>query len=142
AAGVYAIANTRGLLAYHASTSASYSITMVGANNSSGWAEDESFALSGVDVEELSRTAARKASAGAGVEPATVDPGRFTVVLEPAAVASLLQFLATTAVAADMEAERSFLSGTRGQTIAGQNITIFDDHTHPLHRGRPFDIEG
>jgi predicted Zn-dependent protease len=141
-AGVYAIANTRGLLAYHASTAASYSVTMLGPNNASGWAEDESFALAGLDVEELSRTAARKASAGAGVEPSVIDPARYTVVLEPAAVAELLRFLAFTCGSQDMEAERSFLSGTRGQRIAGQNVTLFDDHTHPLHRGRAFDIEG
>lgn len=140
--GAYAIANTRGLLAYHAATSASYSVTMVTQNNWSGWAEDEAFAIGALDVEELSRTAARKASAGAAVEPSILEPGRYTTVLEPAAVASLLRFVAMTCGAADMEADRSFLSRTRGQLIAGQNVTIYDDHTHPLHRGRPFDIEG
>lgn len=140
--GVYAIANTRGLLAYHGSTAATYSVTMVGPNNTSGWAEDESFALAGLDFEELARTAARKAAAAAHGEPTAIEPGRCTVVLEPAAVSSLLRYLAMTCGAADMDAERSFLSGTRGQTIAGQNVTIYDDHTHPLHRGRPFDIEG
>lgn len=139
--GVYAIANTRGLLAYHAATAVDYGVTMVGATNSSGWAEDESFALAGLDVEELARAAMRKAVAG-DVEPGTLEPGRYTVVLEPAAVAGLLKYLALTAGAADMDAERSFLSGTRGQRIAGENVTIYDDHTHPLHRGRPFDIEG
>src|SRR5262249_23259093 len=114
----------------------------LGPNNASGWAEDESFAIAGIDVEELSRTAVRKASAGAGVDPGVVEPGRYTGVLEPAAVAGLLRYLSLTCGASDMEAERSFLSGTRGQMIAGQNITIYDDHTHPLHRGRPFDIEG
>jgi predicted Zn-dependent protease len=141
-AGVYAIANTRGLLAYHGSTASTYSVTMLGSMNASGWAEDESFAIAGIDVEELSRTAVRKASAGAGMDPGIIEPGRYTVVLEPAAVAGLLRYLALTSGAADMEAERSFLSGTRGQTIAGQNVTIYDDHTHPLHRGRPFDVEG
>lgn len=140
--GIYAVANTRGLLAYHASTSAAFSVTMVAPNNWSGWAEDESFTLSALDVEELSRTAARKASAGSTTDPSTIGPGRYTTVLEPAAVASLLRFVAMTCGANDMQAERSFLSGTRGQSIAGENITLYDDHTHPLHRGRPFDIEG
>jgi PmbA protein len=140
--GVYAIANTRGLLAYHASTGASYSVTMVGPNNWSGWAEDESYTMSALDPEELARTAARKATAGSTTDPSTIGPGRYTTVLEPAAVASLLRFVAMTCGAADMAAERSFLSGTRGQSIAGDNITIYDDHTHPLHRGRPFDVEG
>jgi predicted Zn-dependent protease len=141
-AGVYAVANTRGLLAYHAATAATFSVTMVGPTNASGWAEDESFAVNALDIEELSRTAARKAAASGSGELSAIEPGRFTVVLEPAAVASLLRFLSMTCGAEEMEAERSFLSRTRGQTIAGQNVTIFDDHTHPLHRGRPFDIEG
>lgn len=140
--GVYAIANTRGLLAYHASTRASLSVTMVGPQNVSGWAEDESFSISGIEIEELTRAAARKATIGGGAEPVSIAPGRYTAVLEPAAVASLLRFIAATCGAMDMESDASFLSGTIGQTIAGRNITIYDDHTHTLHRGIPFDVEG
>jgi PmbA protein len=140
--GVYAVANTRGLLAYHASTASTFSITMTGPTSWSGWAEDESFSIAALDIEELARTAARKASAGTNIDPSTIEPGRYTVVLEPAAVAALLRFVAATCGASDMETERSFLSGTRGQRIAGENISIYDDHTHPLHRGRPFDLEG
>ena len=57
--GVYAVANTRGLLAYHASTAATFSVTMTGPTSWSGWAEDESFSIAALDVEELARTAAR-----------------------------------------------------------------------------------
>lgn len=141
-AGTYAVANTRGLLAYHAATAATFSVTMVGPTNASGWAEDESFAVNAIDIEELARTASRKAIAGGAGDPSSIEPGRYSVILEPAALSQLLKHLAFTCGAEEMEAERSFLSGTRGQTIAGSNVTIFDDHTHPLHRGRPFDIEG
>jgi PmbA protein len=136
--GVYAVANTKGLLAYHAGTRATASVTMTKKDGSSGWAESESFALGGLEMEQVAEAAARKAQRTG--ELRTLRAGTHVVVLEPAAVASLLEFLAMTAGAEDMKAGRSFLAGRVGQKIAGDAITIHDDHAHPLHRGIPFDV--
>ncbi len=38
--------------------------------------------------------------------------------------------------------QRSFLNGRIGSQLFGENITIWDDVTHPLQTGCPFDGEG
>jgi predicted Zn-dependent protease len=91
-------------------------------------------------MEQIAETATKKAERAG--ELRALRPGTHVVVLEPAAVASLLEFLAMTAGAEDMQAGRSFLAGRLGQKIAGDGINIYDDHAHPLHRGIPFDVEG
>jgi predicted Zn-dependent protease len=138
--GPYAIANSRGLFCYHAGTRATMSVTMHKKEGLSGWSESESFALAALDASRLSERAAGKALVGG--EPRNLKPGRYTVVLEPAAVAALLQFLAQSVGAEDVATGRSFLSGRLGSRVAKEEITILDDHTHPLHRGVPFDVEG
>lgn len=138
--GPYAIANNRGLFAYHAGTRATFSVTMTREDGSAGWADSESFALAGLDAGRLSERAATKALVSGA--PRVLKPGKYTVILEPAAVASMLSFLALGAGAEEVALERSFLAGRIGRKIAGEDVTIFDDHAHPLHRGQPFDIEG
>jgi predicted Zn-dependent protease len=138
--GVYAVANTRGLLAYHPETRIRYSVAMSRKTGASGWAEDESFTACAVDVESLVAVATNKALVGA--EPRRIEPGRYAAVLEPHAVGALLRFVGLTAGASAMHTGRSFLSGRIGKPVAGRNVTISDDHAHPLHRGIPFDVEG
>jgi predicted Zn-dependent protease len=65
------------------------------------------------------------------------------VVLEPAAVADLIQDMAWISFGAlPVQEGRSFLSGKIGEKVMGENITLRDDPFHPLHRGSPFDAEG
>lgn len=139
---VYAVANTRGLLAYHPETRIRYAVSMErrGGGASRGWAEDESFTSSGIDVDNLVAVATNKALLGG--DPRDLKPGRYAAVLEPAAVGDLVRFVGQTAGAAMMKSGSSFLSGKLGEKIAGGNVTIYDDHTHPLHRGLPFDVDG
>ncbi len=77
-----------------------------------------------------------------GVDPKAIEPGRYTVILEPAAVGDLCYFLAEGFNAQQVDEGRSFLSGKVGETVFGQNIDIDDDPYHPLIQGRPFDGEG
>lgn len=139
--GVYAVANTRGLLAYHPETRIRYSLSMERRGGGPrGWAEDESFTSAAIDAENLVAIAANKALLGG--ELRDLKPGRYAAVLEPAAVGALVGIIGRTAGAGMMKSGRSFLSDRIGEKVAGGNITIYDDHTHPLHRGLPFDIEG
>lgn len=138
--GPYAIANSRGLFAYHTGTRATFSCTMIKSDGASGWSEGESFALAGLDAVRLSERAASKALVAG--QRRVLKPGRYTVVLEPAAVAGLLEYLALGCGAEEVATERSFLAGRLGRKIAGDEVTIVDDFSHPLHRGTPFDIEG
>ena len=136
---VEAILNSRGLVAYHTQTRAEASVTMTGAD-SSGWAKANAIGLEGVDLSALGERAAQKAVASR--QPDEIAPGRYTVVLEPAAVLDLLGFLAYDFSATAIRDQRSFLTGRVGKQVFGANITIRDDVRHPLQSGSPFDGEG
>lgn len=138
--GTYAVANTRGLLAYHAETRLTYSVTMTRADGASGWAGEESYSAAGVDVDELVRAAIERASLRG--PPLRLASGSYPAVLEPAAVAALLAPLGGVVGAALAAEGGSFLSAAEGTKITGAQITLADDHAHPAHRGTPFDLEG
>jgi PmbA protein len=138
--GAFAIANTSGLFAYHQGTDAAFRISALD-GLASGWAARESHTVSEIDGAALARRAAGKA-VGSRVTEAW-EPGHYTVVLEPAAVADLLQDTAWLSFGAlPVQEGRSFLAGKIGERVLGENITIRDDPFHPLHRGSPFDAEG
>ncbi|MGH7681913.1 MAG: TldD/PmbA family protein [Candidatus Eiseniibacteriota bacterium] len=138
--GALAIANSRGLFAYHQGTQATFTISAL-EGTASGWAGRESFSATGIDGAALAARAVDKAVRSRN--PVSWEPGRYTVILEPAAVADLLtdtSWLSFGAV--PVQEGRSFLSGKIGERVVGENITIRDDPYHPLHRGTPFDEEG
>lgn len=136
----YALANTHGLMAYHAGTRASMSVTMRRPDGATGWADGQAFALGALDAQGLLERAVSKAKVAG--EPRALTPGPYTVILEPAAVAGLLEYVGHLAGSEDVEAGRSFLSGKTGQAITGRDVTIVDDFGALLHRGVPFDLEG
>src|SRR5207245_4621522 len=69
-------------------------------------------------------------------------PGRYTVILEPAALLHLVGCLFYDRAATAVEDKRSCLNERLGQQLFGQNISITDDVFHPLQQGAPFDGEG
>jgi len=146
AAGIYAtgesaeaILNSRGLFAYHAQTRAEASVTMM-VEDSSGWAKSNAVRMAEVDLAGLAERAAQKAAASRA--PVELEPGAYTVVLEPAAVLDLLGFLVGDFSATAVRDQRSFLTGRIGQRLFGENITIRDDVFHPGQAGAAFDGEG
>jgi predicted Zn-dependent protease len=138
--GALAIANSRGLFAYHQGTQAAFTISALD-GTASGWAGWEGFAAAGVNGAALADRAVDKAVRSR--DPVAWEPGSYTVVLEPAAVADLLTDTSWLSFGAlPVQEGRSFLSGKIGQRVAGENITLRDDPYHPLHSGSPFDEEG
>lgn len=139
-AGGSAIANSKGLWAYHCKSEATFSISAMSVD-SSGWAQDANADVSLLDLDGVVRIAMEKALAGR--KPASVEPGEWTVILEPDAVADFTLFLAWEAFNGKAFIEgRSPFSGKVGERIVGENITIIDDAFHPLTPGQPFDYEG
>jgi predicted Zn-dependent protease len=136
---VTALFNSRGMRAFHEETTSEFSVTMMGPS-SSGWAKKSSSNYRELDWEALADRAARKALAGA--EPREAPPGRYTVILEPAAVLDLLGFMVLDFGGLAVAEQRSFLTGRMGQKLFGSNIEIRDDAFHPSHLGTPFDGEG
>jgi len=146
AAGIYStdatrfhLLNSRGVSASYSETMARFSITAMAAD-SSGWAKASATSLGDLDPVTLARSAAAKAAASA--HPRELAPGRYTVILEPAAVLDLVGQMFGDFSATAIRDGRSFLNERIGQRVFGENVTIRDDVTHPLQAGAPFDGEG
>jgi predicted Zn-dependent protease len=136
---LFALFNSRGLRAYHEETMSDFSVTMMGPT-SSGWAKKSTPQWLGLEPATLADVAARKALQSQ--EPRDLEPGKYTVILEPAAVLDLLGFLMMDFGGLSVHEQRSCLTGRVGTTLFGENINIRDDVFHPLQAGAPFDGEG
>jgi len=145
-AGIYSssesgegIFNSRGLAKWHQQTLAEISITML-AGDSSGWQKSNSPDVSRLDPLRLAETAAQKAVESA--HPREMAPGKYTVILEPAAVLDIVGFMFWDYSGVAILDQRSFLNDRIGANLFGENINIWDDAEHPLQAGSPFDGEG
>ena len=136
---VEGIFNSRGLSEWHTQTLAEVSITMLGAD-SSGWQKANSPDVNHLDPQALAETAARKTIASA--HPREIPAGKYTLILEPSAVLDIVGFMFWDYAVTAILDERSFLTGRIGSRLFGENITIWDDVSHPLQTGSPFDGEG
>ena len=133
------IFNSRGLSMWHTQTSAEVSITML-ADDSSGWQKASSPDVANLDPLALAEIAAKKALDSA--RPREIPAGKYTVILEPAAVLDIVGFMFWDYSGMAILDQRSFLTGRIGTKLFGDNITIWDDVAHPLQTGSPFDGEG
>jgi len=147
AAGVFssgasasAVFNSRGLSTYHRETVSEFSVTMMLGDTSSGWAKKTSPNHEELEPEKLAERAAQKALASRA--PAEMAPGKYTVILEPAAVLDLLGFLFMDFSGLAVLEQRSCLTGRLGQKIFGENVNVRDDVYHPRQSGAAFDGEG
>src|SRR5215471_5812163 len=145
-AGIYSSAesvdsliNSSGLSTFHRRTSAEVSITML-AEDSSGWQKFNSPNVRDLEHLRLAEVAAQKARDSRS--PKELSPGKYTVVLEPAAVLDLVGFMFWDFGGMAILDQRSFLNNRIGTKLFGENITIMDDVYHPLQSGAPFDGEG
>ena len=146
AAGIFAssesvegIINSRGLSQWHTQTSAEISITMLAAD-SSGWQKANSPNVANLDPVALAQVAADKAARSAA--PREIPPGKYTVILEPAAVLDTVGFGFFDFGGLAILDQRSFLNNRIGTQLFGENINIWDDVSHPQQSGSPFDGEG
>jgi PmbA protein len=133
------LATSSGLFSYYEQTRAEFSVTFLD-GDSSGWAKANFGDISLIDPDALAESASRKARESR--QPTEIPAGRYTVILEPAAVLDLVGFLFYDFAATAVEDQRSCFTGRIGKKIFGDNITIWDDVYHPLQAGPPFDGEG
>jgi predicted Zn-dependent protease len=139
AESVEGIFNSRGVADWYAQTSAEISITMI-ADDSSGWQKANAPDARLLDPAALAETAAQKARDSA--HPVELSAGKYTVILEPAAVLDIVGFMFWDFGGQAILDERSFLNNRIGTKLFGGNINIWDDVAHPLQSGAPFDGEG
>src|SRR6185503_2394061 len=151
-AGATALANSAGLFAYHRSTSTNFTLTVRTRDGTgSGWSGADHPDWSKINFADVSTTAIDKARASRN--PVAIEPGRYTVILEPQAVGDLVQLLGggfggggpLSARAAD-EGRSPFTKeggGNRmGEKILDERVTLFSDPADPELLGQPFDGEG
>jgi predicted Zn-dependent protease len=140
------LANSAGLFVYDRATAAELTVTARNTKRAwSGWAGGSHIRQSALNPAALGGKAAAKASASG--EPADLDPGVYTVVLEPAAVADLVLFLAGSMDARAATEGRSYLSkpggGTKiGERILSECVTIASDPNDPIAPDRIFGEDG
>jgi predicted Zn-dependent protease len=144
-AGATAVATNAGLFAYHSSTDVSMSTTARTTDGTgSGYAVAGSRDWADVDPAALGRRAAGKALASRN--PQAIEPGMYTVVLEPQAVADVLPLLFGSFNARSTDEGRSAFSkagGTKlGEKIADERVTVYSDPTDADLLMQPFDAEG
>jgi PmbA protein len=135
-----AVVNTRGVAAYAPLTSASTNLVVSG-EESSGYASGLSRDAADLDFERLAAIAIRKCLDG--VRPLDLEPGTYEVILEPAAMAELMEWMAFTCFSArGIHEKTSALAGKLGEPLLGPQVTLYDDGTEDAGMPTPFDFEG
>jgi predicted Zn-dependent protease len=145
--GARAIANNRGLFAYHRSTDSGLSTTVRTPDRTgSGWATAGARDWGSIDPGALGARAAQKAVASRN--PEAIEARPYTVVLEPGAVADLIPLLSGALNARSADEGRGPFSrrgggGNRlGEKVADERVTIYSDPADPELLAQPFDNEG
>jgi len=134
-----AVGNSRGLFATYSETHSQFSITMQ-EDPAASWAKADSANVREFHPQKLAERASEKAHLA--VKTQELAPGRYTVILEPAAVLDLVGFFFYDFAATAVQDKRSCLNDRMGKQLFGKNISIVDDVFHPLQKGAPFDGEG
>ena len=126
--------NSAGLFGYTRSTDVTYTITARTPDGlGSGWAGQDANDVARIDGAAAARIAVEKAVASRDAR--AIEPGKYTVVLEPAASVELIQNLLNVD-ARNADEGRSFLSksggGTRlGEKLMDERVTIYSDPANP-----------
>lgn len=116
-----AVGNKRGNFGYTTRTTAEYSVTARTADGTgSGWGAGEGGRLSDVDAPAASRVAIEKSLRSQN--PRRLAPGKYTVILEPAAVEEMLGPLFGAFNARTAEEGRSLLTRKGGGTLLGEKL--------------------
>ena len=144
--GATAVATSRGLFAYSRQTRAAMTTTVRTPDGTgSGWAGASDNDVGRIDAAALGARAIEKARRSAN--PVAVEPGRYTVVLEPTAVGNLVQLMTYALSARAADEGRSFFSkpggGNKiGQKVVDERVTLVSDPFDPEAPAAPFTAEG
>jgi predicted Zn-dependent protease len=119
--GYAAMMNSKGLFAYNTSTNVAFNITMrTDDGKGSGYATRGYNDFSKLNAKKDTIIAAKKASGSAAAK--AIEPGKYTVILEPTAVAVMLENIFSALDARQADEGRSFLSKPGGKTKVGEQL--------------------
>jgi PmbA protein len=138
--GEIAVLNSNGVRAYQPFTNASINMIVM-SDTSSGFAADVSRRVSDLDFDALAKRAVEKCNLSQN--PGQLEPGEYEVILEPAAVAEMLEWLDYVGFNSKAYLQKtSFLSGRIGKKLTSDKVTLFDDALNNKTMAFPFDFEG
>jgi predicted Zn-dependent protease len=142
----FAVANSKGLFAWARQTAVAFTTTVRTPDGTgSGWAGASDNDFRRIDPRALAERAIEKARRS--VNPAAIEPGRYTVVLEPTAVANLVQLIGGSLNARSADEGRSFFSkaggGNKiGEKVVDERVTLTSDPLDPRVPANTFSFDG
>ena len=145
-AGSNALGNSKGMFAYSRSTGSNYTLTVRTADGTgSGWAGATDNDWRAINFAAVSNTAIEKARLSRN--PVAIEPGRYTVILEPQAVGDLVQIMGFSLQARTADEGRSAFTkaggGNKiGERIVDPRVTLLSDPQDPQLLAQPFDGQG
>jgi predicted Zn-dependent protease len=130
-----AIMNSKGLFAYNTGTDVIFTVTTRNEEGTaSGYAARGFNDVAKLDTLTATRVACTKANGSLGAR--AIEPGKYTVILEPVAVTYMLENMFRGLDARSADEGRSFMSkaggGNRlGEQLMDPKVTIYSDPFHP-----------
>jgi len=143
--GFETIANSRGVFGHQQRTNVDFTCTVrTEDGRGSGWVRRDANDVSKFDARAASDIAIEKALRS--VEAKALEPGRYTVILEPAATADLMAYMFNSFDARSADEGRSFLAkkggGNRlGDKLFDEQVNVWADPWHPDVPVLPWDAQ-
>ncbi len=135
-----AVAGSRGLAQYQPFTVGGLRLVAT-KGKASGFASQAFRDIRELAPEPLARRAADHCRRNTDLK--TIPLGRYDVLLEPEAVAEIVEWLAYIGFGAKQVMERtSFMAGRIGDRIMSPRLSLYDDGADPRGLAVPFDMEG
>jgi predicted Zn-dependent protease len=144
--GYSAMMNSKGLFAFYPSTTVNFSLTVRTEDGTgSGYVAKGFNDFGKLDTASATKTAIGKAAGSMGAK--AIEPGKYTVILEPTAAAVLLENIFFNMEARSADEGRSFMSKPGGKTRMGEKmmderVTLYSDPTHPELPVSPWSGDG
>lgn len=141
-----AIANSKGNFGYQKSSAMDFTCTVrTDDGKGSGWVARNLGDVSKFDAKDEIKTAIQKAKGS--VDAKALEPGKYTVIMEPAATAGLVSFMMFGFDARQADEGRSFLSkkggGNKvGEKLFDERVTMFADPWDANAAVLPWDNDG
>ncbi len=134
------VANSLGTFAYFPTTRADISAVVL-SDTSAGYAAARSLDVNELDYETIGREAVGKCLRSQN--PRALEPGKYTVILEPYAVQDFVNMMSWTGFSAvSLQEGRSFMVGKLGKQLVDSRVSIWDDGLSSEGIPMPFDFEG
>ncbi|MCH7672660.1 MAG: TldD/PmbA family protein [Proteobacteria bacterium] len=144
-AGTSTVATSNGLFGSHSSTGVAYTFTARTPDGlQSGWAGDEANDWTNIESQRIADDAVRKCR---DWRKTALDPGLYTVILEPTAVGMLMLRMMNTFNQRTADEGRSYFSkpggGNRiGEALFDDKVSIWSDPAHRDAETSPFSADG